>query len=773
MFRGAVLFFLGGILTALVIDSINSLWYLLPLILLIFSIFIWHKPYVYLILGFSCGFAWLLVNLTTYTNHQLPKSLENQPIKIQGRVVSIPEYQDHLLSFSVKAPYKLKLDWYLYPSPIKAESKKNATAIPQKNSLPEINPGEKWQFTVKLKRPHSLMNPGSFDYLSWALEEDIQASGYIISAKKIAASSWHNLDDQLRNYLKNKINFILGGHDLANFIAALTIGVRENITAEQWQILQNTGTNHLIAIAGLHIGFISGLVFFLTSFLWRRLPRLPLLIATPRISASFSLLAAWMYATLAGFSIPTIRAVIMISIFMGYIIIRKIVLPWSAWCLALFVTLAFNPLSVLSAGFWLSFSAVALIIFVASGKVGSSNRWWRLGKIQIALAMGLLPITLLFFHNGSLIAPVANTIAIPIIGFLTVPLSVFGVLTSIFSVTLAKPILLAALLSMQLTWKILTYLAHQPGFSYPISIQFWQAISMLFSVILLLLPKGLPCKSLAIIFMLPLILLKSPDPKYAQVYLTVLDVGQGLSAVIKTQKHLLIYDTGARYSESYDMGQAVVVPYLQYYHIKSIDKIIISHGDNDHIGGLHSLLLSYPTTDILTSVLKRIPNSLECLAGQRWQWDGVNFEILYPDNQHLGLDNNSSCVLRITTGNHQVLLTGDIEKLTENYLLEKNKDKLTATILVAPHHGSKTSSTKNFVNAVNPNFVIFSTGYLNRFHFPNQQTISRYQQLGVKLTNTAYTGAVQFVIGPTGKISAPNLYCYKMNFKYLRGCSDL
>lgn len=763
MFRLGVLGFLVGILVALAINQLNSYLYCLPIICIVVAIVFRRYSLAKIGLGFALGFAWLIANLQYYAAGQLPAQLQKQPIQIIATVASIPNQQQHLLSFIVNVQQlqskpsrmKLKLDWYLYHQ-----------------TIPKIEIGQQWQFTVKVKRPHSLMNPGSFDYLAWLAQQNISASGYIVHAKMMPSNHYHYLIGRLRTQIKNNIQNILTDRFLSNFIVALTVGVRENITSPQWLILQNTGTNHLIAIAGLHIGLVTGLIFLLTTFIWKRIPILPLIMATPRVAAMAALFVGWGYAALAGFSLPTERAAVMLTVFMGSIILRGLIVPWVAWCLALFIVLLLNPLSVLSPGFWLSFIAVALIVVTAGSQIGKANRWWRLAKVQMGLALGLFPVTLLFFNNASLIAPVANLIAIPIVGFLTVPLSLLGAILSLVSLTLAKPILLAALVTLHWAWDVLTYLSAQPWLAYQLSIQTWQAVSCLMGIALLCLPRGVPGKFLSIIFILPVFFQHHLHPKSETVWMTVLDVGQGLSVVVRTANHTLIYDTGAKFSASYDMGSAVVVPFLQSEHIQQVNAVIISHGDNDHIGGLQSVLKRYPVKRILTSVPRRINGAKTCLAGQHWIWDGVKFTMLYPNKKHLNLDNNSSCVLRITVGSKHILLTGDIERLAEEYLVKHNANQLPADIIVAPHHGSKTSSTNDFINLIDPHFVVFPTGYLNKFYFPSLSVIKRYQGLGAELYNTASDGAVFFSITSGQKIVAPTTYCSGMDLHYFRYCAS-
>ena len=735
MFKLFTLSVLTGVLVGFTISSVSLWWCLAPVCFLLLSFSIRIKPIKVMMVGFCFGFLLLFIQLWLYAKWQLPLSLQKKPVTIIAQVVSVPIYENHKLSFVVKTSCfnhhkiktQFKLNWYLYHQ-----------------KIPNINPGETWRFVVKLTRPHSFKNPGGFDYFLWLLQANIHATGYVVNAKKIVVAGFGV--NEVRQNIKTKLFQVLDKNSMENFIAALTVGVRQNINSNQWQVLQNTGTNHLIAIAGLHIGLVTGLIIFLISFIWKRLPFLPLFIATPRVASLIALLFAWCYAALAGFTLPTQRAVIMLTVFLGAVVLKAPIRPWFGWCLAMLIVLILNPFSVISVGFWLSFVAVAIIILLVSGRVASQNKWLRLGKIQFGLALGLLPLTLFFFGNASLVAPLANLIVIPIVGFITVPLSLLGSILMFIEHSAAQIVLHYAALSMSLAWHTLVFFSHLPYANYQISLQWPALLSVCFALCLFFLPRGIPGKQLSVIFILPLFFNKYYHLANGQVLVTTLDVGQGLAVVVQTQHHVLVYDTGARYGND-DMGKMVVIPYLQYQGIHNIDKIIISHGDNDHIGGLQSLLATYPVRAISTSVPNRIKQSTLCLAGQHWQWDNVKFKILYPNKNYLGLDNNSSCVLQVMTKSHSILLTGDIEKLAEHALVKEYGMKLKSDIIIAPHHGSKTSSSLQFLNLVKPKYVVFSTGYLNRFHFPNNNIVMRYQQLHAKMFNTAVSGAVQFKVG--------------------------
>jgi competence protein ComEC len=308
-------------------------------------------------------------------------------------------------------------------------------------------------------------------------------------------------------------------------------------------------------------------------------------------------------------------------------------------------------------------------------------------------------------------------------------------------------------------WSILAWLSHLPG------VVWYQTVpdhgillAALAGIIFLLLPIGAPGRYFGFIWLLPLILFKPFAPKAGEAWLNVLDVGQGLSVVLQTQKHVLIYDAGPRLSTTYDMGESVVVPFLHAIGAKKVDMMVISHGDNDHIGGAKAVIGQFSVLTIKTSVPEKLPGADYCLRGTSWHWDGVDFSFIYPTIENLGLDNDSSCVLRITVGKQHILLTGDIEKFAEKELVSSALSDLPADILVAPHHGSKTSAVDSFIQGVHPSYVLFAVGYRNRYHFPHQLVADKYHHLGVRAYETARTGAVSFHLTPDHPITLPDLY---------------
>ncbi len=718
---------------------------------------------IILIIGLALGFSWAIL----YAHHQLswvlPETLTGKPLTLTGYIVTIPTVDPYQTTFL------FSLETIKSENAIgnKTNRVHGLIHLAWQNPHPALQIGEKWQLNTSLKKVHGQMNPGGFDNETWSFVAGIRATGSVISGKTdsilLNNASYHFPIGRVREYFRDAIKKNLRPTQTSPWITALAIGERHAIPFEEWQILRNTGTNHLMAIAGLHIGLMATLAYTIFSWGWRRYEKLTLKIPAQQAGAIAALIIALIYSAMAGFSIPTQRACIMLSLFLLLLFLRRKIMPWQVWSIALFSVLLLNPLIVLTESVWLSFASVALIIYGMHGRLAPQGLWWKHGRIQWVIALGLIPLSIWLFQQCSWVSFIANSIAIPWVGFLVVPLTLSGCFLLLFSAKIGGFVLGIADKILAVLWKILTYLSHISWGSWYQTIPHISYIIMAcIGMIILLVPAGFPGRYLGILWVLPLLLYKPDCPNTGDVWFTLLDVGQGLSAVVQTQHHTLVFDAGARFSENNDMGNTVVVPFLRTLGINHLDKLIISHGDNDHIGGAFAVLKQMPTYLIQSSVPARFPGTTPatyCLQGQQWEWDRVQFEFLYPPVEKLGLDNNSSCVLRITSGQRHILLTGDIEKLAEYYLVNFSSEKLAADILVAPHHGSKTSAVDEFIHDVHPSIVLFPVGYRNRYHFPTPSVLEKYHFLGVAAYDTVHAGAIQFKINARqNSISKPVLY---------------
>jgi len=699
-----------------------------------------------ILIAFSTGFVWAYGYSSYLLSWSLPKKDEGQAIFLTGYIASLPEIDKWQSTFLFSISHALiKLSW--------------------RNPPEFLRVGDQWRLKVKLKRIHGNQNPGTFDYEAWALHKGIRAKGYVVNDgyKKISSARFAYCVNQLRQKLQKKILLYSPATPTAPWLMALIIGERNNIRPEDWDVLRKTGTNHLMAIAGLHIGIIAGLAHFIFKWLSRRSARLLLIMPAQIVGGLGALLTTILYSALAGFSLPTQRASIMLIIFLCGLFLRRHLNHWQTWALAMIVVLLMNPLDVLTETFWLSFGTIALIIYGMSGRLAPSGWWWKWGRVQWVIGFGLLPLSLLFFQEGSLISFFANSIAIPWLGILILPFCFLSSLFLLWFPWMGKMLLILADKNLAILWWFLTKLSHYDFSTWEQAIPQWGLFSLSFlGVILLLLPSGFPGRWFGIMGLLPIFLQKPTSPSNNHYWLSMLDVGQGLAVVVQTKRHALVFDAGAKLDESYDMGKSVVMPFLKHQGIKKIDMLVISHGDNDHIGGAFTLINHFAIGEVQSSVPQLLPiaNSHYCMQGYSWEWDGVHFSFLHPQDEDLQQDNknNASCVLKIDNGKYSSLLTGDIEKNAEKKLLANfSIQQLTVDVLTAPHHGSKTSGLPEFIYAVHPHYVLYSTGYRNRYHFPHPSVVKTYTEINTSQLDTAFLGAILFKFENT-----IDLKCYRI-----------
>ncbi len=683
------------------------------------------------------GILWAAVFAMDRLSDRLSGQLEGQDIQITGTIAGLPEQDEKRIRFDFviadsgqSLPARVRLSWYYPKQALKA--------------------GQHWVFTVKLKRPHGTLNPGGFDYERWLFTEGIGATGYVRSypAPVLLSrdSPWRSiavwrqdLTDELSRLLPNSRNLPL--------IKALTLGDDNAIIQAQWDVFRKTGTLHLIVISGTHIGLIAGLVYLIILRLWAWTG---LLAWSPqKVAALFAMLTAFFYAALAGFSVPAQRAVIMLAIVMAAIIWQRNTRPFNTLAAAMFGVLLLDPLAVLAPGFWLSFLAVSVIVYAVDGRLGKPGYCIGVLKINWATTLALSPLLLFFFQQVSLIAPLANLIAVPVISLLALPVSLLAVIVMFIWPALAVQLFLLVDRILQGLWWLLSWQADIPlsaiTHTQP---SFWVLLLAIPGILILLAPAGIPARWLGLVMLLPMVFTRPDRPEVGAVRMTLLDVGQGLSAVVQTAHHWLVFDTGAKFSKESDMGKTVLLPFLHARGVKQIDSLIISHGDNDHIGGAESLLQGMNTRQVLTSVPGQLSEyaPLRCAAGMSWLWDGVRFTVLAPQPQDFVADNDNSCVLKIQSRHGALLLTGDIEAAAESWLVETYGEQLKANVLIAPHHGSKTSSTPAFLSAVQPETVLIPAGYRNQFGFPHPVVVQRYQEIKAKWLNVSDSGALDIQV---------------------------
>jgi len=628
---------------------------------------------------------------------------------------------------------------------------------------PEFRSGQRWQMTLRLKPAHGTLNPGGFNYAQWLFSQGIRATGYVRqpqTAKLLNEGDKFSGITRLRSWIQQFIhsqNLRHGG-----LLSALAVGIRDDISSTQWQVFRRTGTAHLVAISGLHIGMVAAMAYLIAQFLWRHSLLFRTQIPAPTVARFGALIAAASYAALAGFSLPTLRAFLMLLAYFLLLGLRRNPGILFSLGLVLLLVLLANPLAALGSGLWLSFTAVAAIAMVSStandGTVPDTAptsrilrwlaQWWR---VQLAVFIGLLPLSLLFFQQLSLSSLAANFLAIPLMTLLVVPLVLLSLLCLLMGLaTPAGSLLSVADSLLSMLWPILQFMSDS-DFSILVAPQPSAGV-LLFSLISLsiLLRARSRYRFIALAGLWPLLMPGHSTPAAGEFRVQLLDVGQGLSVLVQTRQHTLLYDAGIHYPDGLDAGRAMVIPTMRQLGIHQLDSIVISHNNLDHYGGADAVLEAYPAQQRYSSA-GFFHNTQACERGIYWQWEGVDFEFLHPGVKNKEDDNNASCVLKISSDAGSILLSGDIEQQTETFLRLNTSEKIrNIDVLLLPHHGSRTSSSTEFIDTVKPQLAIVSAGYLNRFKHPHPKIVARYIARDVPIMNTASSGSITLTFGENG-----------------------
>ena len=703
----------------------------------------------------ALGFVWAWSHAAWYLQGAIAPELEGRDLTLVGVVTGLPEPRGSgtRFTFDVHALEGVKGE----DGEQRARRFSGSVRLTWYRGAPELWAGERWRLRVRLKAPHGFSNPGGFDYEGWLFRQGIRATGYVRADpanERLAAAGWGV--DALRQEIRERLHSSVDDSGALGLIQALVLGDRSGIGQEQWEVLTRTGTNHLIAISGLHVGILAGLAFFLVRWSWRRSLWLIQRLAADRAAAVGALLAAAGYAALAGFSVSTQRALIMLAVVFGAVLLRRTLRPATGLLAALTLVLVLDPMASLSYGFWLSFAAVAVLLYGMGRRVGAGGLLWRWGRAQWLVALGLLPLLLLMFGRASVVAPLVNLLAVPLFSTLLLP---WVLLSALLAVTLELqwPLSGAAWLLTQ-GFAGLEWLASQPWAAWTLPDQpVWAWLLAFAGVALLLAPRGLPGRWTGAVMLLPLFLIQPAVPGAGAFRFTLLDVGQGLAAVIQTHRHLLLFDTGPLFSSGFNTGAAVIAPFLRARGLRRIDRLVVSHGDKDHAGGLAGLAGTIPMGEILSGEpgeLRGVSAEL-CRSGMEWSWDGVRFRILHPGLPLPASSNNRSCILQVQNGSGSVLITGDAEVDVERRLAAELGGALRSSVLVAGHHGSDTSTSDAFLREVAPEYVLFSAGYRNRYGFPRPRVQARVAAASAAALDTSHGGAIELLFPREGLLTAP------------------
>jgi len=706
------------------------------------------------------GYAWAALWAHGRLADHLAPAWEGRDLELTGVVAGMPQPFERGVRFEfdvesvtpaeARVPGRVLLAWY------------NGLSREEYEGVVPLRAGERWRYTVRLRRPHGQANPVGFDYEAWLLERGIRATGTVRSGRGASAE---RLDtrvpgagyalERLRERARERFIDALPEHRYAGVLAALAIGDQKSIEAPDWDIFNRTGVNHLMSISGLHVTMVSGLAAALVLWLWRRIPPLALRFAAQKAAALAGIAGALAYCLISGYAVPAQRTLYMVTVVALALVCGRLTSPSRVLALALLVVLLLDPWAVLSAGFWLSFGAVALIFYVGTGRIDRPHWLAQWGAMQWAVTVGLAPLLLVLFRQVSLASPVANAVAIPLVSMVVTPLALAGAV-----LPFDAPLQLAHLL-LEWLMRFLRWLAAAEGAVWTQHAPRWWTLPIALAGILwLLLPRGFPARWVGALLLLPMASVEPPPPRQGAAVLTVYEVGQGLAVLVRTHAHALLYDAGPAWSPEADSGSRVIVPDLRARGLRALDAVVITHDDMDHAGGAPSVMRALPVAALRSSlpgfdpVVQAAPWRAPCAAGQRWDWDGVRFEFLHPSMAGYadpGVSaNDLSCVLKVSGSGGSVLLTGDLEWRGEEELLRRGADALRAQVLVVPHHGSSTSSTPAFVRAVSPRFAVFPVGYFNRFGHPRPEVVERYRELGSRIVRTDEAGAVRIVLDDDG-----------------------
>ena len=740
--------------------------------------------------GFGFGLTgWRSVEFQATSMNPL---LEGRDIDVTGMVMAMPQIGDDAVRFrfrldsaissgqAVVLPPLIILGWYSGFAP--RETKDASAQISDPSDLllkmqrkPQpLRAGERWRMTVRLKAPHGNSNPHGFDYELWLWEQSIQATGYVRAGPRDAppvklSSGWLYPVERARQSVREAIYARVDDRPLAGVLAALVVGDQNAIERADWDVFRATGVAHLMSISGLHITMFAWAASLLVAGVWRRsarfTPRLCLALPASSAGALGGLLLAALYAAFSGWGVPAQRTIWMLA---AIVLLRQSGRQWpwlQTWLLAMAVVVLLDPWALMQAGFWLSFVAVGILFATdsgassvyeksAQGRFGSNflARWmgwlgWlktgllKSAREQWVVTLALTPLSLLLFNQVSLIGLLANAVAIPWVTLVVTPLAMLGVLYAPFWDAAAGTVgLLTPFLQLLAGWSLASVsVAAAP---------LWCAIAGVLGGALVAMRLPWHWRLLGIPLLLPVLLWQPAPVAPGQFELLGADIGQGNAVLVRTAGHALLYDTGPRFSRESDAGHRVLVPLLRALGTR-IDILMLSHRDSDHTGGAPAVLAMQPQARLVSSIedghaLQALRPSERCAAGQNWVWDGVKFEVLHPQAGDYGQPNKSnamSCVLRISNGIQTALLAGDIEAAQELRLVSSQPADLKADFLLVPHHGSKTSSSEIFLDAVQPRLALAQAGYRNRFGHPVDLVAARYDDRGIRLIRSPQCGA--------------------------------
>ncbi|HUP90903.1 MAG TPA: DNA internalization-related competence protein ComEC/Rec2 [Solimonas sp.] len=733
--RLLILCFTAGVLAVHALADLPPAHVLLALALPALLPWRWRLHYALFALGvlLTCWRAQGLLDA------RWPESRYGEELTVSGRVASLPEHARELAGRNGDGADT----WRFVFEPADGQVGGRVRVSWYRSDV-QVKGGECWRLRLRLRTPHGSLNPGGFDYEGWLFRQRIVATATVRDAERCEAAGGYRVL-RWRQALRDDLQAALDGHPATGLFVALALGDSSGLTDRDWDLFRITGTSHLVAISGLNIAIVAGLFFFLCRWLWSASARLCLRLPAQKFGLLASAVAAAGYALLAGFEPPVVRALLMLWVVLAAAWLDRLGQASRALALAWLAILLFDPFAVLSPGLWLSFGAVAAIFYLTTGRLAPVRPLKAALRLQLLLSLALAPLTLYYFHGLAWAAPLVNLAAVPLFTLLT-PV----VLAAVLLLALAPgPGAAFAYVTAELLRRIVEAMAALTGVLPAPWLPWGPPVAALLlamaGTLLLFAPRGLPVRWLGLLCFVPLAWPPGHAPQQG-FELAALDVGQGLAVVVRTAHHALLFDAGPAFEDGFDAGESVVAPYLLQAGVHRLDVLMLSHGDNDHAGGV-------PAVRRLLRVAREIGTDGHepCVEGLAWDWDGVHFQTLHPD-PGAWRGNNGSCVLRVASAGMTALLPGDIEAPAESRLLRDHAPLLPADVLLAPHHGSKTSSTDGFVAAVAPRVVVFSAGWHSAYGHPRPEVVARYRALGSSVPTTGAAGTVTVRVQPGGPV---------------------
>lgn len=698
----------------------------------------WRWPRLRGLAIFALGFAWCAWRADAALQARLPRDLEGRDFEVVGVVDELPVMRADATRFSLRAEQalldgapvalrgRIRLSWY-GPAPA------------------DLAACERWRMTVRLKRPRGLANPGGFDSERHALERGIVAVGYVRDgAARQRIGTQRHCVDRVRDGLSTAIVGHVGDVHATRLLRAFAVGDTRGLEPFDWEVARANGVPHLISISGFHVGVAALFGAWLVRALWWALPSLALRLPAPLAMAPAALATAVGYGLLAGNSLPTVRTVLMIAVVALARLGRRAGSGPQSLALALVAVLLFDPLAVLAPGFWLSFVGVTFLMLSLQRERGALGFVRELGVGQWVMTIALLPLTAWFFGEASLVGALSNLIAIPFVSLAIVPLTLLATLLQLLLPALAGPLFVVAGWLVHAQWWLWEQMATWPGARWYLpEVAPWALVLATLGAAWLFLPRGIPLRPLGLLLFLPLAVPPADRPEPGAFEATMVDVGQGLAVIVRTHRHVLLYDAGARYPSEFDLGEVAVLPAMRAAGIGALDHLIVSHNDNDHGGGAPAILRAFPKAARSGGEADTSPLGLAaCVAGQRWTWDGVDFRVLHPPPASTARGNDRSCVVLVEHAGGRLLLTGDVGRRVEPAIAAA-AGAGAPLVLVVPHHGSRTSSSAGFIGALSPVLGVVSAAWRSRFGHPHPRVVERYRTRDVPLINSADAGAVR------------------------------